>query len=159
MIISFNCLKSKIKSIDTFNNSIEKAFAPQSVTIQLADDLDISRGNMIVRPDNMPETGQDIDIMVCWFNAVPMVIGNKYYLRHTTNDARCVIKDIVYKMNINTLEEDYSDKTVRMNDIALIKIRSTKSLIFDSYKKNRITGSLILIDESTNETLGAGMIQ
>ena len=152
-------LKSRIKSIETFNNTLNEAFAPQSVSFQLNDDIDISRGNMIVKPGNLPEIGQDIEMMVCWFNARPMLPGNKYYVRHTTNDARCIIKDIIFKMNINTLEEDFSDKSIGMNDIALIKIHTTKPLIFDKYKKNRITGSLVLIDEGTNETVSAGMIQ
>jgi len=114
---------------------------------------------MIVKPRNLPEIGQDIEMMACWFNARPMLPGNKYYVRHTTNDARCIIKDVVFKMNINTLEEDFSDKSIGMNDIALIKIHTTKPLIFDKYKKNRITGSLVLIDDGTNETVAAGMIQ
>ena len=151
--------KSTIKSIESFNSSLDEAFAPQSVSFQLNDDIDISRGNMIVKPDNLPEIGQDIEMMACWFNARPMLPGNKYYVRHTTNDARCIIKDIVFKMNINTLEEDFSDKSIGMNDIALIKIHTTKPLIFDKYKKNRTTGSLVLIDEGTNETVAAGMIQ
>jgi len=151
-------LKSKITSIETFNGVLEEAFAPQSVTLQLDDNIDISRGNMIVNPDNRPETSQDIELMVCWFNERSLLQGNKYYLRHTTNDARCIIKDIVYKLNINTLEEDYADKSIGMNDIAKVKIRTTKPLIFDKYKKNRTTGSLVLIDEGTNETVCAGMI-
>jgi sulfate adenylyltransferase subunit 1 len=151
-------LQSKIKSIEIFNNDLEEAFAPQSVTLQLEDDIDISRGNMIVTPENLPETSQDIDLMVCWFNSNRMKQGNKYYLRHTTNDARCVIKEIVYKLNINTLEEDDADKSIGMNDIAMVKIRTTKPLIYDRYRKNRTTGSLVLIDESTNETVCAGMI-
>jgi sulfate adenylyltransferase subunit 1 len=151
-------LKSKIKSIDTFNKSVDEAYAPQSVSFQLEDDLDISRGNMIVRPDNLPQSNQDIDVMVCWFNAGIMKPGNKYFLRHTTNEARCIIKDVSYKVNINTLARDDTDKSVFMNDIASVKIRTTKLLIFDSYKRNRATGSLVFIDESTNETVGAGMI-
>jgi sulfate adenylyltransferase subunit 1 len=151
-------LKSNITSIETFNGVLEEAFAPQSVTLQLEDNIDISRGNMIVNPDNLPETSQDIELMVCWFNERSLLQGNKYYLRHTTNDARCIIKDIVYKLNINTLEEDYADKSIGMNDIAKVKIRTTKPLIFDKYRKNRTTGSLVLIDEGTNETVCAGMI-
>jgi len=151
-------LKSKITSIETFNGVLEEAFAPQSVTLQLDDNIDISRGNMIVNPDNRPETSQDIELMVCWFNERSLLQGNKYYLRHTTNDARCIIKDIVYKLNINTLEEDYADKSIGMNDIAKVKIRTTKPLIFDKYKRNRTTGSLVLIDEGTNETVCAGII-
>jgi sulfate adenylyltransferase subunit 1 len=151
-------LTSRIKSIDTFKDSHNDAFSPQSVTITLEDDIDISRGNMIVHQDNLPHVGQDIELMMCWLNEKPMVPGGKYLLRHTSNEARSIIKEIEYKINISTLENDYIDKVVKMNDIARIKIRSSKPLFYDSYKRNRITGSLVLIDEGTNETVGAGMI-
>jgi sulfate adenylyltransferase subunit 1 len=151
-------LSSRIKSIDTFNGELAEAFAPQSVTLTLEDDIDISRGDMIVPRDNEPKASQDIELMVCWLNEKPLNLNGKYHVKHTTSDARCVVKDISYKVNINTLDNDVEDKNVKMNDIARIKIRTTKPLFFDSYKKNRITGSLILIDEGTNETVGAGMI-
>lgn len=157
MILPSN-LTSRIKSIDTYNGSCNEAFSPQSVTITLEDDIDISRGDMIVNKDNLPHAGQDIDLMLCWLNEKPMVPGGKYLLRHTSKEVRCVIKEIDYKININTLENDYIDKILKMNDIARIKIRSSKPLFYDPYKKNRITGSLVLIDEGTNETIGAGMI-
>jgi sulfate adenylyltransferase subunit 1 len=151
-------LTSKIKTIDTFNGELPEAFAPQSVTLTLEDDIDISRGDMIVTKDNEPQVGQDIDLMVCWLNEKPLALNGKYQLKHTTSDARCIIKEIVYKVNINNLENETDDKNIRMNDIARIKIRTTKPLFYDSYKKNRITGSLILIDEGTNETVAGGMI-
>lgn len=151
-------LSSKIKSIDVFEGELEEAFAPQSVTLTLEDDIDISRGDMIVLKDNEPQVSQDIELMVCWLNEKPLILNGKYHIKHTTTDARCIVKEIVYKVNINTLDEDGQDKTIRMNDIARIKLRTTKPLFFDSYRKNRITGSLILIDEGTNETVGAGMI-
>lgn len=151
-------LTTKIKSIDTFTGPLDEAFSPQSVTMTLEDDIDISRGNMIVNKNNIPKMDQDIELMICWLNEKPMVQGNKYLLRHTSNESRCIIKEIEYKVNINAVENDFNDKIVKMNDIARIKIRSSKPLFFDSYKMNRITGSLILIDEGTNETIGAGMI-
>lgn len=151
-------LTSKIKSIDTFSGELDEAFAPQSVTLTLEDDIDISRGDMIVPQNNAPQVSQDIELMVCWLNDKPMNLNGKYHIKHTTSDARCMVKEIQYKVNINTLENDSEDKVVKMNDIARIKIRTTKPLFFDSYKVNRITGSLILIDEGTNETVGAGMI-
>jgi sulfate adenylyltransferase subunit 1 len=151
-------LSSKIKTIDTFTGELAEAFAPQSVTLTLDDDIDISRGDMIVLKDNEPKNGQDIELMVCWLNEKPLSSNGKYHVKHTTSDARCIVKEIVYKVNINTLENDYNDKDVNMNDIAKIKIRTTKPLFYDSYKKNRITGSMVLIDENTNETVGAGMI-
>ncbi len=151
-------LNSKIKSIDTFSGELNESFAPQSVTITLEDDIDVSRGDMIVHRNNEPKVGQDIELMVCWLNERPLLVNGKYYLKHTTSDARCIIKEIVHKVDISTMEFGTEDKSVKMNDIARIKIRTTKPLFYDSYKKNRTTGSLVLIDESTNETVGAGMI-
>ena len=130
-----------------------------SIAIELEDDLDISRGDMIVKPHNQPEVSQDIDAMLCWFSPQPLQLGGKYILRHTTADVRTMIKDVVYKMDINELHKDESDKDIKMNDIARIKLRTTKPLFFDPYKKNRETGSLILIDEATNNTVAAGMIR
>ncbi len=149
---------TKIKQIDTFEGPIKTAFPPMSVTMQLEDDLDLSRGDMIVRQNNVPEVSQDIELMVCWFNDRPMRQRGKYVLKHTTQDAMCVIKEVRYKMNINTLHRMEEDKNIGMNDIARVVIRTTKPLFFDNYRRNRITGSIILIDEATNETVGAGMI-
>jgi len=151
-------LSSTIKSIDLHDGTLEEAFAPLSVTLQLEDDIDISRGDMIVKADSKPNSGQDIEMMLCWMNEKPLQVGGKYYIKHTSSDARCVVRDVVFKMNISTLEENYDDKVIKMNDIARITVRTTKPLHFDSYRVNRITGSLILIDEGTNETVGAGMI-
>jgi len=151
-------LTTTIKSIDSFEETLEEAFAPQSVTLTLNDDIDISRGDMIVHKDNLPLMGQDIELMICWLNEKPLVLNGKYHLKHTSNEARCVIKEVVYKVNINTLENNYDDNLIQMNDIARLKLRTTKPLFYDSYKKNRITGSLVLIDEGTNETVCAGMI-
>lgn len=151
-------LSSRIKSIDTFTGDLQEAFAPQSVTLTLEDDIDISRGDMIVLKENEPKVSQDVELMICWLNEKPLALNGKYHLKHTTSDAKCIIKEISYKVDINTLDHNEEDKNIRMNDIARIKIRTTKPLFFDSYKKNRVTGSLILIDEGTNETVGAGMI-
>lgn len=137
----------------------EVAFPPQSVTLLLKDDIDISRGDMIVRENNKPETDQDIDLMICWFdNQKPLALRGKYSIKHTSQDARCIIKEIRYKLDINTLSRDQDDLNIRMNDIARIQIRTTKPLFTDAYRKNRITGSVILIDESTNNTVAAGMV-
>lgn len=149
---------SVVKSIGTFNGNLDIAFAPQSVTLTLEDDIDVSRGDMIVKADNGPQIGQDITMMLCWLNETPLRLGGKYALRHTTNDLRCVVKEVDYKMDINTLESAENDITVGLNEIAKVKLRTTKPLFYDSYRKNRITGSIILIDEGTNETVGAGMI-
>lgn len=149
---------SSIKSIDTFTGSLDEAFAPQSVTMTLTDEVDISRGDMIVREGNMPEVTQDIDAMVCWLSPQKMVLGGKYAIKHTTKDVRCVIKDIKYKLNISTLHRIEDDKNIAMNDISRISIRTTAPLFVDKYTRNRSTGSFILIDEATNETVGAAMI-
>ncbi|MCU0446036.1 MAG: sulfate adenylyltransferase subunit CysN [Microscillaceae bacterium] len=149
---------SKIKSIDTFDGSLSEAFAPQSVTITLEDEIDISRGDMIVRTHNQPEVSQDIEVMLCWLNAKPPMPGAKYALKHTTREVRALLKEVVYKMNINTLHRIEDDKNIQMNDICRVRLRTTLPLFFDSYRKNRFTGSLILVDEGTNETVAAGMI-
>jgi sulfate adenylyltransferase subunit 1 len=149
---------SKIRQIDTFEGPIQEAYPPMSVTLLLEDDLDLSRGDMIVRENNQPEVGQDLEVMICWFNDRPMQQRGKYTLMHTTQDVRCVIKDIRYKLDINSLHRDQEDKNIEMNDICRVALRTTKPLFYDAYRKNRITGSIILIDEATNETVGAGMI-
>lgn len=149
---------SKIKSINNFGEELDKVFPPQSVSMLLEDEIDISRGDMIVKKNALPQTSQDIDMMICWFNEKPLQVKGKYAIKHTTSDARCMVQEVVSKIDVNTLEKDFDDKEVKMNDIARIKIRTTKALFFDSYRRNRITGSIIMIDESTNETIAAGMI-
>jgi len=151
---------SKVKSIDLFQDSLQMAFAPQSVSITLEDEIDISRGDMLVKETNGhgPQISQDIDAMLCWFNEKKLIPRGKYILRHTSTEMRCMVKEVEYKMNINTLEKDFDDLEVGMNDIVRVKMRTTKPLFFDSYNVNRNTGSLILIDEGTNETVAAGMI-
>jgi sulfate adenylyltransferase subunit 1 len=149
---------SKIKSIETFEGSVDEAFAPMSVTITLEDEIDISRGDMIVRTNNQPNVSQDLDIMLCWMNDKKLIAGGKYAIKHTTNEARCMIKNIHYKMDINSLHRIEDDKEIGMNDIARVTLRTTKPLLYDRYQRNRMTGSVILIDEATHETVGAGMI-
>ena len=149
---------SKIKSIDTFNGEIDEAFAPMSVTMTLEDDIDISRGDMIVRENNKPEVSQDIEAMICWMGENPLKEKGKYALKHTSKDARCMVKEIKYKVDINTLHRNEEDKVIASNDIARVTLRTTSPLFIDQYSRNRNTGSLILIDEATNNTVGAGMI-
>lgn len=151
-------LTSKIKSIDTMKGSLELVFPPQSVTFTLEDDIDISRGDMIVNSSNIPQVGQDITMMICWLNEKPLQPGVKYHLKHTSKDVKCIVKEIHYKMNINNLEKDFEDKHIGLNEIAQVSIRTTQPLCYDSYRKNRTTGSLVLIEEGTNETVCAGMI-
>ena len=149
---------SKIKAIDTFDGEVGQAFSPMSVCITLEDDIDISRGDMIVRENNKPTIEQDIDVMICWMNEKKMMLRGKYTIRHTSQTARCIIKEVKYKIDINTLHRIEEEKEIGLNDIGRISIRTTKPLFFDSYRRNRNTGSIILVDEATNETIAAGMI-
>ena len=152
-------LESKISGIHTMTGELEEAFSPQSVTITLEDDIDISRGDVLVRSENRPESQQDLDVMLCWLNKNPLRPKAKYLIQHTTALGRAMITDIQYKIDINTLHRITEDKIINMNDIARVKIRSTKPLFADNYSKNRVTGALILIDEGTYETVAAGMIR
>ena len=149
---------SKIKTIETIEGKLDEAFAPMSVTITLEDNIDISRGDMLVKPNNQPKNTQDIELMVCWLNEKKLQPNGKYTIRHTTKEAKCIVKDVRYKVNISTLHRIEDDRTIGLNDIGRILIRTTSPLFNDSYNKNRFTGSVILIDEFTNETVGAGMI-
>ena len=149
---------SYIKSIDTFNERVKEAFSPMSVCITLKDDLDISRGDMLVKADNKPMINQDIDLMICWMNEKNMLLKGKYTIRHTSQTARCIIKEVKYKIDINSLHRLKDDKVIGLNDIGRISLRVTKPLFVDSYRRNRNTGSVIIIDEATNETVAAGMI-
>ncbi|MEO2082238.1 MAG: sulfate adenylyltransferase subunit CysN [Leeuwenhoekiella sp.] len=150
--------KSKIQSIVLGEEELEEAFPPQSVTINLEDDIDISRGDMIVREHNQPEPKQDIEAMLCWMNNDSMSPRAKYAIKHTSVEARAMIKEVLYKVDINTLHRQEEYGTVGMNDIIRIKMRTTKPLLVDEYNQNKGTGSFILIDESTNETVAAGMV-
>lgn len=149
---------SRIKSVDADGGSLSEGFAPQSVTLTLEDEVDISRGDMIVPEGNSPQVSQDLDVMICWLGERSLVPNGKYALRHTTRDVRAIVKAVKYKLDISTLEENTSSTTVSLNEIARLTLKTTQPLFFDAYRHNRITGSLILIDEATNETVGAGMI-
>lgn len=149
---------SKVKSIDTMDGEIEEAFAPMSVSITLEDDIDISRGDMIVRQHNQPQMTQDIQVMLCWFNQIGPKERAKYTLMHAANEVKAMIKTIQYKLDINSLHRQETYDTIGMNDIIKVNLRTTRPLLIDSYRRNRMTGSLILIDESTKETVAAGMI-
>ena len=129
-----------------------------SLTIKLEDEIDIIRGDIIAKPNNHPSSEQDIDLMLCWMNQRPVNLNTKFYVRHTTREVRGVLKEIQYKLDINSLQRVENAENLVMNDIARVKIRTAQPLFFDSYRKNRITGSVILVDEATNETVAAGMI-
>ena len=150
--------KSKIKSIDVLGKTLAETIGGESVTISLEDQIDISRGDMLVSPEDLPLISQDINLMICWFNEHPMRVGGRYLIRMNSNEADSIIKSVNYRMNINNLEKDYENTLINMNDIADINIKTSKPIFFDSYKKNNITGSMIFINEGTNETVAAGMI-
>lgn len=149
---------SRIKSISLGADAIEEAFAPMSVTITLEDEIDISRGDIISKPNNHPQSVQDIDVMLCWMNVRELQLNSKFHVRHTTKDVRGVLKEIQYKLDINTLQRVEQVDRLAMNEIARVRIRTAQPLSIDSYRRNRITGSIILVDEGTNETVAAGMI-
>ena len=150
---------TKISQIQGPAGDQEECFPPESVSILLEDDFDLSRGDMIVRANNQPDVTQDIEIMLVWFDQnAPLRLNGKYTILHTTKQVRCIVKDIRYKLDINTLHRDQEDLEIKMNDVARVVLRTTKPLFVDSYRKNRITGSMILVDEGTNNTVGAGMV-
>jgi sulfate adenylyltransferase subunit 1 len=151
-------MQSSVKKIHCANLTISEAYAPQSISIELEDDIDISRGDMIVKTTNQPKNSQEIDAMICWMGEKPMQLNGKYSIQHTTRSGRAIIKEIVYVVDLNELNRIAGKTSMEKNDIARIKIRTTTPLFFDSYRINRNTGSFILIDESNNNTVGAGMI-
>ncbi|MDR2286485.1 MAG: GTP-binding protein [Prevotellaceae bacterium] len=149
---------STVAAINQCDKELDEAFTPDSITIQLTDDIDASRGDIIVGEGETPSVSQDIHIMVCWFNENPLHVNNKYIIMHATKETVAIVKNIENVVNINTLEPEPGSTTLKMNEIASIQIKTAQPLVFDSYKKNRTTGSLIFVDVNTFETLGAGMI-
>ena len=151
-------LTSRIAGIDTADGPVEEAFPPMSVTIRLEDDLDVCRGDMICRPNNMPTTSQDIDAMVTWMSEAPLRPGQKLAVKHTSRSARVLVKDLQYRLDVNTLHRVEDATELRLNEIGRVRLRATQPLLCDSYRRNRDTGGFVLIDESTNRTVGAGIV-
>jgi bifunctional enzyme CysN/CysC len=150
---------STIRSIDTGDGPVDEAFPPMSVTMTLDDDVDVSRGDMICRPHNHATCGQEIDAMVCWLtDRSELHAGAKLAIKHTTRSARALVRDLLYKLDVNELHRDENADALRLNEIGRITLRTTAPLFFDEYRRNRTTGSFVLIDETTNNTVGAGMI-
>ncbi|MFT4804275.1 MAG: sulfate adenylyltransferase subunit 1 [Psychroserpens sp.] len=147
-----------VKTIELYGEQIKEAFAPMSVTMTLEDEIDISRGDMIVRENNVPVIGQDIEILVTWMSNKSIQARTKVVIKHTTNECIAIVKELKYKVDINTLHRIENIDKIEMNDIGRVSIRTSKPLFYDTYKRNRQTGSLIIIDEQTNETIGAGII-
>jgi bifunctional enzyme CysN/CysC len=151
-------LSTSIAGIDGPDGPLDAAYPPMSVTVRLADDLDVSRGDMICRPHNAPTVTQDVDAMVCWMADAPLVPRMRLAVKHTTRSVRAVVKDLQYRLDVNTLHRDTTADGLGLNDIGRVTLRTTQPLFVDDYHRNRVTGRFILIDEATNATVGAGMI-
>jgi bifunctional enzyme CysN/CysC len=150
---------TRVAGIDTADGEVDEAFSPMSVTLRLADDLDVSRGDMICRVHNQPTVGQDVDAMVCWLSeAGSLRDGAKLAIKHTTRTARALVKGVHYRLDINSLHRDEAAHELALNEMGRVTLRTTVPLFFDEYRRNRLTGSFILIDEATNATVAAGMI-
>jgi len=151
-------LSTKITNIEQLGEPVDAAFAPMSVTVHLADDVDVSRGDMLCRPNNQPIVGQDLDAMICWMTDRPLAAKGRYALKHTTRWTRAVVTDILYRLDVNTGHRDEAAREFRLNDLGRIRLRTTAPVLYDPYKRNRLTGSFILVDETTNTTVAAGML-
>ncbi|HET7399805.1 MAG TPA: sulfate adenylyltransferase subunit CysN [Intrasporangium sp.] len=150
---------SKVKAVETADGEVPEAFPPMSVTLRLEDDIDVSRGDMICRPHNRPHVAQDVDAMICWMDeSAGLRVGGKYAIKHTTRTARTIVKDLSYRLDVNSLHRDEDASSLGLNDIGRVRLRTTVPLLCDDYSRNRATGGFILIDEATNKTVAAGMI-
>ncbi len=149
--------ESRIAAIETIDGPVAEAYPPMAVTIRLEDDLDVSRGDMICRPNNAPVPTQDLDAMVSWMSDMPLVPGQKLAVKHTTRTTRALVKELQYRLDVNTLHRDEEATQLGLNDIGRVRLRTTTPLFLDAYRRSRTTGGFILIDESTNRTVAAGM--
>ncbi|MBM0239045.1 50S ribosome-binding GTPase [Micromonospora sp. ATA32] len=150
---------SRIASVETADGPVAEAFPPMSVTVRLEDEIDISRGDLICRPNNAPVVAQDIEAMVCWMDETrPLQVGGRYAIKHTTRSARAIVRGLHYRLDINSLHRDESAGELRLNEIGRVRLRTTVPLLADEYRRNRTTGGFVIIDEATNRTVGAGMI-
>ncbi|MGH3094830.1 MAG: sulfate adenylyltransferase subunit 1 [Streptosporangiales bacterium] len=148
-----------ISAIDTYDGPVSEAFPDMAVVVRLADDLDISRGDMICRPHNQPSATQDLDAMVCWMDERSVLRpGTRYALKHTTRTVRSMVKEFQYRLDINTLHRDEDADVLALNEIGRIRLRTTQPLFYDDYSRNRETGGFILVDETNNQTVAAGML-
>jgi len=151
-------MQSRIKEIFVGEQSTDIVFPPQSVTITLETDIDLSRGDMMVRENNQPESVQELDAQICWMGEQPLNPGIRYIVRHGTTEIKSMIREVLYKVDINTLHRNEEDRDIGMNDIARIRLRTASPLLVDDYRRNRTTGSFVLIDPGTNLTVAAGFI-
>jgi bifunctional enzyme CysN/CysC len=145
--------------VETADGPVAEAFSPMSVTVRLEDDLDVSRGDMLCRPANRPTVGQDVEAMICWLTPdTPLRVRGRYAIKHTTREARALVSDLQYRLDVNTLHRDESADTLSLNEIGRVTLRTTAPLFYDEYRRNRATGSFILVDEATHATVAGGMI-
>ncbi|MFG2049575.1 sulfate adenylyltransferase subunit 1 [Micromonospora sp. NPDC048935] len=152
-------LTSRVAGIETADGPVTEAYPPMSVTVRLTDEIDISRGDLICRPNNGPAVAQDIEAMICWMDeSTPLRPGAKYAIKHTTRTARAVIRELHYRLEVNSLHRDEAATELGLNEIGRVRMRTTVPLLADEYRRNRTTGGFILIDETTNRTIAAGMI-
>jgi bifunctional enzyme CysN/CysC len=150
---------SRIAAVETADGEVDEAYPPMSVTVRLEDHIDVSRGDLICRPNNAPVAAQDLDAMICWMDeTAPLQVGRKYTIKHTTRTARTIIRELQYRLDVNTLHRDEDADSLALNDIGRIRLRTTVPLMADAYSRNRTTGGFVLVDEATNRTVAAGMI-
>jgi bifunctional enzyme CysN/CysC/sulfate adenylyltransferase subunit 1 len=147
-----------VKEIWTYDGPLQEAFCPQSVTLVLKDDIDISRGDMIIGLENRPGMNTELTARVCWMNPRPLQVGKRYFLKHTTQTVQAIVMSLESCINIQTFEPEPATE-LAMNDIGEIRLRAAKPLVFDGYSTNRLTGSFVLIEQGTNHTVAAGMLQ
>jgi len=159
VVVQPSGLQSTIRAIEIGGKEVDEVFAPQSVVLHLSDDIDISRGDVIVQKDNQPSVENELDVLLCWMGNKPLIPGNKYLLQINSRVTRAVIKEIEYKLNVNSLLKEPAPEQASLNDIVKVKIKTASPVPFDSYKKLRVNGGAILIDETSNVTVGACMIQ
>jgi bifunctional enzyme CysN/CysC len=149
---------TRIEAIETIDGPVGEAFSPMSVTVRLADDVDVSRGDLICRPHNQPRVTQDLEAMICWMAEGELRQGQKLAIKHTSRWARALVKDLQYRVDVNSLHRDDKAESLGLNEIGRVTLRTTQPLLVDEYRRNRTTGSFILVDEATNATVAAGMI-
>ncbi len=152
-------LRSTVKEISTFNGPLDEAFSPQSITLQLADDLDVSRGDMVVGTDNLPGLGSDLRARICWMHPKPLQRGRKYWLKHTTQTVQVMVTNLEARINISTYDEEPAPTELTLNDIGDVRLKTSRPLVYDGYAQNRLTGAFVLIEQGTNQTAAAGMLQ
>ena len=152
-------IETTISKLELGGIEVEEAFAPQAVVMQFAHDVDISRGDTIVRTDNLPQSGNELEVLLCWLDEKPLIAGNKYYLQHNSRLVRAVVKEIAYKLDVNSLQRQQPEGGVKLNEVVQAKIKTASPLVYDSYHTNSANGCAILVDETSNNTVAAVMFQ